>query len=389
MKTIVAILALAIAALATSAAFAVEGDRGFYYAESNEMPVLNEVLARLIEASLKKDMSGNTLISAANCAGQPGRRGCATPRHFLEAYREIPELKGRVKLDTFDDLLKFIRELKKMDRPAGTYEVASLRPDTNGSAGYRVVMDGVKREFKPDEKAWVYEYEVKMADGRVVKTQVVVMTSECANAVKQIIRLTIEIIGGTLDCVYIPFTTKLINTVVRFSAVGPADIRKDDDCLAVKAAGDIEFKSWWTDYCVNAHCDFSAPAAVVGQQIRVIGSYEPKPGEHVLRLPRYFAEKGSLYVTLLCIENTKMPWPEKPSGVYTATDVERYAEERGKWIAGHSDTTGVRWHDYREVSDRKEARVYYSASDVPPGLTSSQADLHWHWGRWEKSKQAR
>ena len=99
------------------------------------------------------------------------------------------------------------------------------------------------------------------------------------------------------------------------------------------------------------------------------------------------AEKGSLYVTLLCLDRVKMPWPEKPSGAYTATDVERYAEGRGKWIVGHSDTAGVRWHDYREVSDRKEAVVYYSASEVPVGLTSSQADLQWHWGRW--SKQAR
>lgn len=182
-------------------------------------------------------------------------------------------------------------------------------------------------------------------------------------------------------CVYVPFTVTGRETVGRFALVGPSEISPNDDCLALKVPGK-GFVRWWKDKCADVHCDFSAPAQVIGQRIRALGSEDLEPGEYVLRLPAYVAAQGSQYVTLLCVERVRMPWPEMPQGQYTAAQRDAYIQQRDRWIEGHSDTTGVRWHDYRSANGRTEARVYYAQTDVPPGLTVSQSDLYWHWGRW-------
>jgi hypothetical protein len=354
---------------------ATTGDKGYYYGAKDP-----DHLAQLIEASLAKDPTGATLLDVKKCHKDGS---CATPLHYFEALNEAlkkADLKKRLK--DVSEVSAYLRNLKVIHSPYGQYEVSCLRPQGNDK--YSVVMDCLKRGFEPDEQAWVDT----VVEGDV-KIDLVVITSKCANVVYRKIALKITIIGGTPACVEIQFTTKPGDIVPRFALTAPAGttISKDDECLALKRAGSTVYERWWTDYCKNAKCDFSAPTAVIGTQVIEKGSFEVEThGTHTLRLPAYVAEKGSQYVTLLCLDRVKMPWPEKPTGVYTATDVERYAEERGKWIVGHSDTTGVRWHDYREVSDRKEATVYYSASEVPAGLTASQADLQWHWGRWEKSK---
>ena len=311
-------------------------------------------LAGRIEKSLLQNPEGTSKLA-------PRR---ASPIHYLQALREV---NPGAHLTDVAQVPDFLRTLKVVDAPPGEYWISCLKPSGGGT--HQVVLHCLSRSFKPGEKAWVDP-----------KTNIIVFASDCTNVVEKPAPLKGE-------CVYIPFTTKSFNKVVRFAAVGPTDIKKDDDCLAVKAAGDTEFERWWADKCASVHCDFSAPAAVVKQRILIAGSYEPKPGEHVLRLPKYFAEKGSLFVTLLCIENTKMPWPEFPKEGYTLAERNEYAKLREEWIVGHSDTIGVRWHDYRVVHERKEARVYYSQPDVPFGLSSSQSNLYWHWGDWARMQE--
>ena len=377
-KIISSIVALVLSAVLVvpMSAQAVTGDKGFYYGANNP-----EHLAQLIEGALAKDKSGATLIDAKKCKADGS---CATPLDYFNALNKALEKAGlKKRLKDVSEVPAYLRNLKVIHSPYGQYEVSCLRP--LGDDKFKVIMDCLKRGFESDEQAWVDS----VTEGDV-KIDLIMITSKCANVVYRKIALKITIIGGTPACVEIQFTTKPGDIVPRFALTAPAGttISKDDECLALKRAGSTVYERWWTDYCKNAKCDFSAPTAVIGTQVIVKGSFEVEThGTHTLRLPAYVAEKGSLYVTLLCLDRVKMPWPEKPSGAYTATDVERYTEERGKWIVGHSDTTGVRWHDYSEVSDRKEAVVYYSASEVPVGLTSSQADLQWHWGRW--SKQAR
>lgn len=314
-------------------------------------------LADKVEASLTKNPKGTSMLDPERCKRDGS---CATPLNYFEALKQVDP---GAHLTSVTQVPGFLRTLQVIDAPAGEYWISCLRPSGRGT--YRAVLHCLSRSFKPGEKAWIDP-----------KTNKILFASDCTNPVEKPVKD---------ECVYIPFPTLPPNTVVRFAAVGPADIRKDDDCLAVKAAGDTEFERWWADKCASEYCDFSAPAAVVGQRILVIGSYEPKPGEHILRLPKYFAEKGSLFVTLLCIENTKMAWPELPKEGYTPAERDEYAKLREEWIAGHSDTIGVRWNDYRVTqSGRREARVFYTKADVPPGLSASQSELYWHWGEWAR-----
>src|SRR3989338_1583574 len=176
--------------------------------------------------------------------------------------------------------------------------------------------------------------------------------------------------------------------VVRFALMGPAPVA--DDCVGVKRKGAMEFERLWKDECPDEHCGFRAPAQVVGQPVRLMGSYVPEPGEHVLRLPASIAMKDSKYVTGVCIDWVKMSWPEKPTMEYTHEQREgyiaqrdEYIKQRDKWIAGHSDTIGVRWHDYRTTERGTVATVYYTLAEVPAGMPK----LYIPRGDWAKDPE--
>lgn len=336
------------------------GDKGFYYGAKNP-----EHLAQLNEASLAKDRSGNTLIDEKNCSE---KGGCATPLSYFEALNEaLKKAEFKKRLKDVSEVPAYLRSLKVIHSPHGSYEVSCLRPLSGDK--FQVVMDCLQREFDPDEEAWVDS----ITEGNV-KIDLVVITSKCANVVFRELVMTITITGGTPACVEIKFTTKPGDVVPRFALTAPAGTtiskETDDGCLALKRAGSTVYERWWTDYCENVHCDFSAPTAVIGTKVLVVGSFEVKEhGTHTLRLPAYVAEKGSLYVTLLCLDRVKMEWPEFPKAGYTLAERNEYAELRDKWIVGHSDTTPVRWHDYRVTqSERKEALATF------------------HWGEWAKQQ---
>jgi hypothetical protein len=370
-----------LSAVMVSAAVAAPGDKGYYYGAKDP-----EHLAQLIHESLAKEVSGKTKLSAEKCHKDGS---CATPQYYFEAINKaLAEAGFKKRLSNVSEVPGYIRTLKVLHSPYGKYEVSCLRP--LGNDKFSVVMDCLEREFEPDEEAWV-DSEIQGE----YKIDLIMITSKCANVVYRKIALKITIIGGTLACVEISFTTRPGDVTPRFALTAPAGttISKDTDdgCLALKRAGSTVYERWWTDECANVHCDFSAPAAVLNANVLVVGSFEPKVhGTHILRLPAYVAGKGSLYVTLLCLDRVKMEWPEVPKGQYTIAQVDRYTEERGQWITGHSDTIGVRWHDYRMTErDVMEARVHYSPAEVPPGLTASQAYLSWHFGKWDEFQAQR
>lgn len=181
MRKLVAVAALILSAVwFIPSAFAVAGDKGFYYPETHEMPVLNEVLAKLVEASYARDPSGNALLSAANCAA---KGGCGTPntmRKSFEAREGLPRIgQGAA------PLAAFLRSLQKESDLGGRYDVASLRPDPKEPGGYRVIMDGVQRGFEVGEDGWVY---VDKQSGR----KIVVLMAKCANPVYRVIRIPVE-----------------------------------------------------------------------------------------------------------------------------------------------------------------------------------------------------
>ncbi|MBI2025735.1 hypothetical protein HYT04_03040, partial [Candidatus Kaiserbacteria bacterium] len=148
-----------------------------------------------------------------------------------------------------------------------------------------------------------------------------------------------------------------------------------------------EFERLWKDECPDEHCGFRGPSQVVGQPVQLMGSYIPEPGEHVLRLPASVAASGSKYVTGVCLERVKMPWPEKPTLTYSHERREEYIKlrdeyiaQRDKWVGGHSDTIGIRPQDYRVTDTGAVATVYYTKANVPPGMPV----LYIPWGEWMK-----
>lgn len=353
MRKLIAFLALALGALfAASAATAAVGK-----------PFLKGVkspsdLASRIELSLAKDPSGKSMLDPAQCK-QDG--SCASPIHYLEALQRVDP---GAHLTKVAEIPVFLRTLRVVDAPAGEYWISCLKPQTSG--GFQVEIHCLSRTFKSGEKAWV--------DAR---TNRIVFASDCTNVVEKQIPVKTA-------CVEIAFTTKPGDLVVRFALMGPENVA--DDCVGVKKKGQTEFARLWKDDCPDEYCGFIGPSQVVGQSVRLIGSYVPEPGEHVLRLPARVAESGSKFVAGICLERVKMTWPEKPQLEYSHERREEYIrlrdayiEARDKWIAGHSDTIGVRWHDYLDTgSGVKRATVYYTREEIPSG----KPRLYIPWGDW-------
>lgn len=189
--------------------------------------------------------------------------------------------------------------------------------------------------------------------------------------------------SGTRGCVEIHFTTKPGDTVVKFPVFGSAgpDIAKDS-CTAIKRAGDSTFGPWQNRFCPTASsilCDFSEHERIIGQKVRLMGSYRiEKQGDHVLRLPGFIAGKESGYVTALVLVRGKAEHPtypsERPGSTKAYIAAYKYGEQAHEWIANNSDAIGVRWFDYTNGV----ARVHYSKSEVPKGA----AQLYWPWSEW-------
>lgn len=316
-------------------------------------------LASKMGASLAKNPRGTSIIDPERCKRDGS---CATPMNYLEMFKEAdPE----AHLTEVAQVPGFLRTLRIEEAPPGEYWISCLKPSGKGT--YKPVLHGLSRSFKKGEKAWVDP-----------KTRRVVLASDCTNPVEK----PVPSKESKDACVEIHFFTKQGDTGVRFALLGPKDV--PNDCVAVKRAGEEDFESLWADECADTHCDFSADVAVVGQPARLMGSYVPTPGEHILRLPALVAEK-SLYVTVLCLERGTQEWPEFPKSPVSFAQSMSYGEKREEWIKNHSDGIGVRWFDYlnaKSPSRVKQAMVWYTKPEIPAGAPQ----LYWPWGEWEKMK---
>ncbi|MCX6786470.1 MAG: hypothetical protein NTU85_01465 [Candidatus Kaiserbacteria bacterium] len=310
-----------------------------------------EELASKIEASLAKNPKGTSMLDPVRCKRDGS---CATPSDYFEMFKVSDPAAN---LTEIANVPAFLRTLEVVPAPGGEYWISCLKPSGKGT--FKPTLHCLSRSFKSEEKVWVDP-----------KTKRIVLASDCTNPVEKPIKER---------CVEIHFFTKAQDTAVRFALLGPTDV--SNECIGVKRAGETDFESIWAKECENMHCDFSADVAVVGQPVQLKGSYAPAPGEHVLRLPAFVAEKGSKFVTVLCLDRGKTVWPELPKGEVSFAQATEYGEKREEWIASHSDGIGVRWFDYLNTkSGIKKATVWYTQGEIPKGMPQ----LYWPWGEWAR-----
>ena len=369
--------------------------KGFYYGARDHNHV-----ADLIEASLKRNPKGTSLLSESECRA---KASCGSPVDYLLMFKEAdPE--GTADLKTVADVPAFVRGLREELAPKGRYIISCVRPD---GKGFRPFLACLERAFKPGERVFV-----NPITGRPL------LAGDCANPIK----------GPVFPkqvCAEIHFFARQGDTVVRHTPMGSPAF--EDDCFAIRRVNETEFHIPWRDACASEHCTFAASEAFLKKKAWKLASYELEPGEYVVRVPLRFAEKNSLYVTVFCIERTKMSWPELPRDMeakvkaalsnkpqepvrgddanayareYAAyliafkqwrTDyaslydemkpiVESYSKQRDEWIAGHSDSVNVWWNAYRVGNDGvPRATIYYTQADVPATET---VKMYWRWGVW-------
>lgn len=316
-------------------------------------------LASKIEASLAQNPKGTSMLDPARCKKDGS---CATPLNYLEALKQV---NPGAHLTSVAQVPDFLRTLKVIDAPAGEYWISCLKPSGQGT--YKAVLHCLSRSFKPGEKAWVDP-----------KSDVIVFASDCTNVVEKPVPLK-------QTCAEIIFFARAGDTVAR-NAVG-GGTAFEDDCFAIKKVGETEFRAPWKDSCASEHCTFAASEAFLHKKMWMLASYELEPGQYILRVPASFAEKNSPYVTVLCLERTKMEWPEKPTLEYTHAQREAYIakrdayiKQRDEWIAGHSDSVNVWWNAYHVGNDGvPRATIYHSEREVPATET---VKMYWRYGVW-------
>lgn len=157
MKTIVAILALAIAALANVVNAAGTG-----------MPMMKGLkspteLATLVEQSLKSDPTGNKLLDPARCKKNGS---CATARDYFGGIQsEHPS----AKLGDIAELPRYLRSLQKQSAPAGEWHLSRLL--VHGDT-HTYDAKGWKRPFLQGESVWVD-----------INTSELILAGDCGNVI--------------------------------------------------------------------------------------------------------------------------------------------------------------------------------------------------------------
>ena len=320
-------------------------------------------LASIVERSLKADSKGNTHLDENACK----RYGsCATAYSYFYGIRTTHP---NVVLHNLSELSAYLRTLVVHNAPKGDWYMSRILVRRTGSKVKRTYdVHGWHRKFHKGERVW---------DDPTTKEHI--LAGDCGNVVAGMYTRNVVVKKRTQtetgDCVTIHFTTKPGDTAVKIAILGPAGNIVNDKCTS------IDGHSWVNDICKeNAPviCDFSKHETVTGKQLRLLGSFYPKSGEHTLRLPGYFASKAKGYVTALILVRGEVKWPlypkERPGNTVAFRAAYRYGEQCAEWIANNSDAIGVRWFDYQHNS----ARIWYLKSDVP----KDAAQLYWPWGEW-------
>lgn len=182
---------------------------------------------------------------------------------------------------------------------------------------------------------------------------------------------TSPVTAATPGCVEVHFTTKPVDSFVRIPIFASSDpgIAKDA-CTGVKRPGDTAFAPLLNEVCPRVPawvCDFSRSERITGRKVVVMGSYATKPGNHVVRLPAYFASQS--YITGFALIRGDDSYPtlvDRP----TFLQAEEYGVKRRSWLVQHStDVIGVRQFDY---SPGGVAVIRYAQGDARTG----EADLY-------------
>ena len=177
-------------------------------------------------------------------------------------------------------------------------------------------------------------------------------------------------------CLEVRFETKPRDSVVKIAIFGNTTVSASDSCFAIDGG------PWRNNACGKSYqCDFRKDEMVTGKKLQLVGSFHPKPGQHVVRLPACFADKAKGYVAAFFLVRGSDVWPTYPSAPAVGTKTAfraayAYGEKRAEWQADHSDAMGVRWFDYENGS----ARIYYSRTEVP----KNAPQLYWPWHEWKE-----
>ncbi|MDO8593810.1 MAG: hypothetical protein Q7R59_02855 [bacterium] len=246
---------------------------------------------------------------------------------------------------------------------------------------FRVEVHGIARAFKPGEKPWIDPV-----------TNVLVFAEDCTNVIEKPVPVPVA------ECAYLVHFTQDTEVALRQAIVGPKPVK--DPCLAILRAGETEWQYFWEDECYELGCDFYEPVRVVGQPVQLVNSYIPRPGRHIIRVPKWMIAKDSLYRVLLCMDHAL---PLHPFVYYQGPKEgfeEGFNAAHHQWAEKYrdtkSDTIGVRWHDYvvrpltgvpdLQSKEASVAWVYYSPSEHTAVLRQrpTEPPLWWTFRYWEQ-----
>lgn len=263
-------------------------------------------LAAVIQGNLASYPDGQHKLDPVSC--QPGKhdRSCAAPVDYLE---KIQEIDPKAHLTKVEQLPAYLYSLESRPAPQGQYYWLACK-----TLDGKPLLHCVRRKFKPGEQVWVNP-----------KTKVMILASDCTNPIQ----------GPDLpqQCVYIRLEDFKVADV-RLKQYGPTDI-SSDPCTALKRAGETEWESPFVEKCPDKHCSFTAVDRALGEQGWQTGSFPvSEHGVDVLRLPAKFAEQGSKYRMVFCVDR----------------------EVDGK--IEHSCGMGVQWFDYVPKGNTKVATIY-------------------------------
>jgi hypothetical protein len=279
-------------------------------------------LAALIEKSLAHNPNGTWKLSGARC-GYHG--SCATPLDYLRAFQHIDPTAG---LASVQDLPVYLRQATSAPGPKGSWQMYCLVPLGNGWTGKSGCLN---RVFKSGEHIWIS------------RTGVGILAEDCTNPINGPAKAVAKI-----DCIELHFTTKPGDPAVRVAVFGPSD--NSNVCgPSLHKAGETGFDDGWLDECPDTTCNFAGAQAILQQKILWKASYRPTAGDHYVRLPRSYADKGSPYTVVLCLDHGD---------------------------GSHSCGIDVHDTDYHN----SKARVYYGKQDIP-------ANYKWRKLYWDDPKR--
>lgn len=318
-------------------------------------------LAVLVESALKTDPTGNSHLNEEMCRKLGS---CASAYSYFYGIRTThPDTASRLK--KVSDLPKYLRSLRRNPAPSGDWLMSRILISHNNKRSYDY--GTWHRTFHLGEAVW---------DDPISGDHI--LAGDCGNVVGSRFDLSIPVPRKpSTGCVEINFTTKPGDTAVKIAIMGPSGNNITDDvCTGIDGHG------WVNNVCPqypHAICDFSEHERVTGKKVRLVGSFRPVPGKHVLSLPGNFTDKNLGYITALILVRGNIGYPKYPDKPLVGNKVAfssayKYGEERVDWINRNSDAIGVRWFDY----NHRSAKIWYLKSQLP----KNAPQLYWPWGEW-------